>query len=322
MTLRAALTRALLTTLASPATWPMALATFLLRGGVLVVALPILVLPSPVGLGNLLGPTIMDVAFQGLTPGIALFVVVFVAAFLGWIVVGGLIAGALEAAAIRTVIADDVLAPRDHEARAAAPSDTLTPARILGARVIAHLPTAIVFIWASTRLVAIAYRELTSPSDVAVPIAMRVIGGAPEAVAVVGTVLILGEVVGALAARRIVLGEPNVWRALRGSILALGRRPITVLGGFIVPALGLMLVLAPAASAASASWTAVRAALQGPGEAFWGTLLVVLFVGLWMVGLALVAVISAWRAAVWTVLAHGDDPSQLRSAGGDVPRRV
>jgi hypothetical protein len=41
-----------------------------------------------------------------------------------------------------------------------------------------------------------------------------------------------------------------------------------------------------------------------------------------MVGLALVAVISAWRAAVWTVLAHADESIRLRSAGGDVPRRV
>jgi hypothetical protein len=299
----------------------MALATFLLRGGVLVVALPILVLPSPVGLGNLLGPTIMDVAFQGVTPAIALFVAVFVTAFVGWIVIGGLIAGALEAAAIRIVIADDVLSPRADEA-APVPPDTLTPARILGARVIAHLPTAIVFIWASTRLIAVAYRELTSPSDVAVPIAVRVIGGAPEAVAVVATALILGETVGALAARRIVLGESSVWRALQGSILAIGRRPIKVFSGFIVPTLGLVLVLVPAASAASASWTAVRAALQGPGEAFWGALLVVVFVCLWMVGLALVAVISAWRAAVWTVLAHADESIRLRSAGGDVPRRV
>jgi hypothetical protein len=300
----------------------MALATFLLRGGVLVVALPILVLPSPVGLGNLLGPTIMDVAFQGVTPGIALFVAAFVAAFVGWIVVGGLIAGALEAAATRIVIAEDVLGPRDREAATAIPPDTLTPARILGARVIAHLPSATVFIWASTRLIAAAYRELTSPSDVAVPIAIRVVGGAPEAVIAVVTVVILGEVIGALAARRIVLGEMSVWQALRGSVLAVGRRPIKMLGGFIVPALGLLVVVVPAAGAASASWTAVRAALQGRDEALWGTLMVVVFVGLWMVGLALVAVLSAWRAAVWTVMAQGDEPSPVRSTGGPAARRV
>jgi hypothetical protein len=95
-----------------------------------------------------------------------------------------------------------------------------------------------------------------------------------------------------------------------------------MLGGFIVPALGLLVVVVPAAGAASASWTAVRAALQGRDEALWGTLMVVVFVGLWIVGLALVAVLSAWRAAVWTVMAQGDEPSPVRSTGGPAARRV
>ena len=45
---------ALLVTLATPATWPLALATFLVRGGVILVLLPIVVLPTTVGLGNTL----------------------------------------------------------------------------------------------------------------------------------------------------------------------------------------------------------------------------------------------------------------------------
>ena len=67
MRLGAALTGALLTTLATPLTWPLALATFLLRGGFLLVLLPIVVLPSPVGLGNLLAPILMTVVFQGMS---------------------------------------------------------------------------------------------------------------------------------------------------------------------------------------------------------------------------------------------------------------
>ena len=63
----AALSGALLVTLASPATWPLALAVFLLRGGLLVVALPILVLPTPVGLGNLLAPTLTAFVFGGIS---------------------------------------------------------------------------------------------------------------------------------------------------------------------------------------------------------------------------------------------------------------
>ena len=63
----AALSGALLVTLASPATWPLALAGFLLRGGLIVVALPILVLPTPVGLGNVLAPTLTAFVFGGVS---------------------------------------------------------------------------------------------------------------------------------------------------------------------------------------------------------------------------------------------------------------
>ena len=70
----AALAGALLATLATPATWPLALAAFLVRGGLLVVVLPIVVLPSPVGLGNLLAPTLMTVVFRGVSVGVVVIV--------------------------------------------------------------------------------------------------------------------------------------------------------------------------------------------------------------------------------------------------------
>jgi len=41
-----ALTVALRAALATPATWPLALATFLLRGGIVIVALPITLSPT------------------------------------------------------------------------------------------------------------------------------------------------------------------------------------------------------------------------------------------------------------------------------------
>lgn len=301
MTLRAALSDALLTTLAAPTTWPMGLATFLLRGGVILVALPIVVLPSPVGLGNILAPTLMEVAFQGVTPAIAALVGVLVGAFVAWVVLGGLVAGALEAASTSIVLREDVLAPPQAE-QALAPTGSLVPARILGARVIAHVPTAMAFIWGSTRLGAVAYRELTSPLDVATPIVLRVIGGAPEAVAVTAALWAVGEIAGAIAVRGIVTRDEGVLKALQGALYAIARRPIEVLCAFGIPLAGLLIVLLPAGLAASASWTAVQVALQRPDELLWATLLVVAFVGLWAVGLGLLAVMSAWRAAVWTLL--------------------
>ena len=57
-----ALSGGLLVTLATPATWPLALAAFLIRGGIVLVVLPIVVLPTPVGLGNAFGPTLTAIA--------------------------------------------------------------------------------------------------------------------------------------------------------------------------------------------------------------------------------------------------------------------
>ena len=313
MTLRAVLTDALLTTLAAPATWPMTLATFLLRGGVALVVLPIVVLPSPVGLGNLLAPTLIDVAFQGLTPPIAILVAVLVGAFVVWVVVGGLVAAELEAASVWIVLRDDVRQPGQIR-HARAPAGKRVPARLLVARLIAHLPTAIGLIWASARLVAVAYRELTSPFDVATPIVLRVVRGAPDALVTVGVLWILGEVVGALATRRILAADGGVWPGIRGALSTLVHHPIGVLGAFLVPLAGLLIVLGAAGMAASASWTAVQAAMQRPENALWATLLVVVFVSLWVVGLALVAVISAWRSATWTLLAPNIESMRMNEA--------
>jgi len=87
------------------------------------------------------------------------------------------------------------------------------------------------------------------------------------------------------------------------------RRPpavLLVLGGiglavFVVPLTGLVLVLVPSTLAATFAWSAVRVAMRSPAELIVGTLAVLLFVSLWIVGLLLIAVTAAWRAAVWSV---------------------
>jgi hypothetical protein len=303
----AALTGALLATLASPATWPLALATFLLRGGFLLVVLPIVVLPSPVGLGNLLAPTLMAVVFGGLSVEVAAIVTLGALSIVTWIVVGGLVAATLEAESIR-LVADEEAEPRSAiEAfqRDLGRSDRLAAARILAARIVAHAPTGIAVIWATVRFVDVAYRELTSPDDVSLPIVLRVLGGAPEVTVVLIVAWAAGEVVGGLAARRIVLDGASVAPALRDAVRVMVRHPVGVASGFLMPLAGLLLVILPSTLAASVAWSAVRVAMRSPAELVVGTLAVVLFVSLWIVGLLLIAVTAAWRAAVWSV-AHRD----------------
>jgi hypothetical protein len=292
----AALTRALLVTLASPATWFLALAAFLLRGGLLVVAIPIVVLPTPVGLGNLLAPILVSVVFGGVSAGFAILAAAIVLGGLALVIAGGLVAAVLEAEAARIVGVEDEAAP-PH----AAHGRGAQAGQILIARLLAHLPLGVALIWGSARLVSVTYRELTSPFDVATPIVWRVLRESPEVVVAIVLTWMLGQTVGAIAARRIAFGGGGTLRALGGAVSTLLRRPLTVLADFWLPTLALALVLAPSALAGVSTLDLVKLALGSPGDAAEPFLAVVLFVSIWLVGLVLTGLVCAWRAAVWTV---------------------
>jgi len=314
VTPRAALTGALLLTMATPATWPLGLAVFLLRGGLLVVALPIVVLPTPVGIGNLVAPTLTRVVLGGVSVGFALLVTTIVVAGLAWVVAGGLLAATFEAEAARIVAAKaaapvGVIALDQHETQDLAGSAAswvvqrhrIEASRIFRARAVAHLPLVIAIAWGSARLVAVTYRELTNPFDVATPVVWRVLRGSPDVVAAIVLTWMLGQVVGAIAARKVALTRGGTAAALRAAFATLLRRPLTVLLDFWLPTLVLALVLAPSAVAAASAGEVVRAAMNSRNDPVGLVLAVVLFVSLWMVGVALTGVICAWRAAVWTV---------------------
>jgi len=296
----ASLTSALRLALETPSLWALALGAFLIRGGIVLLALPIVVLPTPVGLGNAFGPTLTSVAF-GSVPGEVL--VAFGALIVGtllWLLAGGWLAAALEGEAIRTVALDSVL----HAAadRPIAPTSGLIAARILAARLIALIPLGLVLAWGSVRLVVVAYRELTSPLDVSTPIVVRVLGGAPEVVFGIVLAWMIGEVVGAVAARRIVLRGDGVVAALRFALVSCARRPVSTLARFWIPTFGLVVVvLVPSALAAGSAGGAVRSVLGEPSGPIRVLFVVVALVMLWMVGLVLVSVVCAWRSAVWTV---------------------
>jgi hypothetical protein len=311
----AALTGALLVTLASPATWPLALAAFLLRGGLIVVAVPILVLPTPVGIGNVLAPTLTSFVFGGVSAGLVIMIATIIVVGLTWVIAGGMLAGILEAEAARIVVAYDEVAPPAGIHPHQVPSDDLPDShpprlarrrraeagRVFIARLLAHLPFAVALTWGSARFVEVTYRELTNPADVATPLVWRVLLALPEVVAAVVLTWMVGQALGAMAARRVVLARGGVFRALGDASLALLRRPLVVFADFWLPTLVLGLALAPSAVAAASAGNVVRAAMTAPDDPVEIVLAVVLFVSLWAVGLCLTGVICAWRAAVWTV---------------------
>lgn len=298
MSLGAALVASFLVTLARPVTWVLALASFLVRGGVLVVLAPIVVIPSAAGIADVFAPPITSFVFSGWSPVIVFALVGTVGFTMLWLLVAGWLGAAVEGELIRTVATDedvvDAVAP-------AAPVTGGHTMSILAVRLLALVPLAAAFAWGTTRIVAVTYRELTLPSSISTPVVLRVVEGAPEAILVIGVMWLVTGILGSVAARAVVLGERRPASALWAAIRWIVRHPFRALVLELVPLLGLGIVIVPGIAAASATWEAVRGALRTGGSPILDIGLVLLFIGLWLGGLALVAAASAWRAAAWTV---------------------
>ena len=300
MTVGATLVASLLATLSRPATWPLALASFLLRGGFLLVLAPIVVLPSAVGVGNVLTPLLSTFVFHGLTPSIALLAAAVGVGVLVWVVGGGLLAAAIESELVRRIAADEEAWGAGEPA--ADMQVAAHPAwRVLIVRLIASLPLLLALSWGAIRIVSVAYRELTVPSDVAMPLVTRVVGGAGDAVAIVIGAWLLSETVGGLAARRVILAGERVPVALRAAVLRLLRAPARCAALALVPLGPVVLALLVAGLATSVAWEALRAAMSFEAGAVVVLVLVTALVALFVGGLAVIGVASAWRGAVWTV---------------------
>lgn len=286
------MTASLLAILARPSTWVLGLLGFLVRGGFLIVLAPIVVVPSAVGLANVVAPTLTSMVFGGLSPEVVAIVVGGVAAVASWLVLGGLLAAAAEAEAVMRVAEDeDVAIPRRSG----------LALRILLARTFAAVPLALALGVGAVRVVAIAYRELTVPSEVAVPVAARIIRGAPDAVAAIVLAWVVAEVIGALAARRIVLRGEGPADAVFHAVGHAIRYPLRTTAAVVLPLIVLVAVVVPSAAAAGVTWDALRGAIANDAGPLAVGALLLGFIGLWGGGLVLIGMVTAWRSAAWTV---------------------
>ena len=182
MSVGATLVASFLAVLDRPSTWPLALVAFLVRGGWLLVIAPIVVLPTAVGLANAVSPLLEDIAFGRPTDDLVRAITLLSAGVVAWVVLGSLVAALAEAEAVRRI------APETDAFAGAAPPRVGTgraALRIVAVRLAALVPFVIALAWGASRIVEVGYRELTVPSDVAVPVAWRIVAGAPEALAVI-----------------------------------------------------------------------------------------------------------------------------------------
>ena len=287
---------ALLAVLERPWTWVLALVGFLVRGGWLLVLAPIVVLPTAVGIANVVAPLLEDVAFGRRTQDVITvsFGSLLVVAL--WLVAGGLLAAATEVETVRVTAGG-----LDGAGRAGPPRGARAIRGVLAVRLVSLAPLGLALAWASVRFVSVGYRELTNPSDVSSPAAVRILAGAPDAVLALVATWLFAEIVGGVAARRVILRGEAIRAALGGSVRQLRHAPGRLIGLACLSAGALLVVLAITSLGTSTTWGALRAALAN-GDASVGTsLILVLFVALFAGSLVLVALTAAWRSALWTV---------------------
>ncbi|HEX8939533.1 MAG TPA: hypothetical protein VF763_05160 [Candidatus Limnocylindrales bacterium] len=309
--------------LGRPDLWPLALLGFLVRGGLLLFLLPIVELPSPVGIASFVGLHVLTIGGDP-TPGLVVAAAALVLGLVGWLLLGGLLAAALEARLVRST-----LAAEDSAAEPPGPGLDLA-VRLLAVRLVALLPLALALGWWIVRIVDVAYRELTVPLDLATPVAVRALADAADADAAVLVTWLLAEAWGALAVRRILLDSQAIRAALVGALGDLLRRPISSLATLGLAVLGSAILVAPPLVGAWIAWSrlavAARVGVLSPadlggalpaslaevlGPPFFLILLLVAFLG----GLALAGAASAGRSALWTRQALG----RLAVARPDAP---
>jgi hypothetical protein len=298
VTTRGATLAALLSALGRPSWWILALAGFLVRGGIVLFLVAIVTLPSPLALSNVLGPIVTPLYFGRFEPTTVTLIAVAIVAVVAWIVAGGWFAAATEV----TLIHEAQRSARDEglpigEVR---PGGSLLIGRAAAAHLIALIPLAVTLGFGSVQIFGVAYSELVNPSSTG-PIVLRVIGGAMGPVVAIVVTWVLGELVGGMAVRRIVIGgEPVVGAVLR-SATDLLRRPA---GGLLAPLVTTAILVADLGAVLAVVmivWMEVRTRLLHALDDPLATALTLATLGAaWCLALLVTGLIDAWRSAAMT----------------------
>lgn len=319
----------LLVSLGRPSWWLLALAGFLARGGILLAILPIVNLPSPLVLSNLVAPVIVPLALGHVDVGVVTAIAVVVGGLLAWLIAGGLVGAATDMALIR----DGIAAAREEGVTHRGAEDagdveeagaTLRRAerggaglvgRIFAVRLLAHLPFAIVLVVGTVGIIQVAYAELTRPANVETPLVLRVVAAAAWPIALIVVAWFGGELAGGIAARRIVLAGSGVRAALSGAVIALVRQPrSTVVPAGILTIL-LAVILGGTLGGARVAWLRADSALTDPRiDAIALVVALATLVAIWLAALVLIGVVTAARSAALTFEAVRVDTEGLRVA--------
>jgi hypothetical protein len=339
---------AALVALSRPRLWAIGLAGFLARGGVIPFLLPIVALPSVVGVTTFVGPNAVTGA--GLSPRFVVLAAATASGIAAWLILGTIAGSLADLALVREAARADGEPAAPGRAPEGAPgfvsegSPGLGPqgapdrpesgpvrrgsiARLVCIRFAALVPFGLVVAWGAVRIVEVGYRELVLPGDLARPFFLRVLAAAPDVVVLLIVAWLAAELVGAVAVRLAIVEDRSIARAIGGALRSIVRRPLGSLGVLAGTIAGSLIVVGPGLVTASIAWDGVRRALLGNGSAPAALLAVGIFVATWTAGLVLAGVAAAWRSAAWSSVVmrdprgtgHGALGARAGRLGSDLP---
>lgn len=303
--------------LGQPQLWLLGALSFALRGGIVLLTLPILVLPTQVEvrllLGNNLGSTGFSPGFWSLV-GVA-------GALVGLVTIGVLLVLAnVEVTAFERLV-DDAESAEQREWRSASRMEpgyrrliVLRVASIQALTLLALIAAAVPLV---IRITSAAYDEIVRPTS-ADSIYVRVLAGVAEPVLWFIAAIVLIEMISSRTTRevlmrgtglRIAAGGRRLWLlpALSSAVIGMLRSPLRTIASDAFAWMISIVVLVPVVWAIALCWEAARGAflttlsLDDPQEAL-GLLFVALALSATFIsGLLLCGFASAFRAALRTV---------------------
>jgi hypothetical protein len=303
--------------ISDPGLWLLGLVGFGARGGLVLLTLPVLTIPSPVLLSILfrseLGTSGTTASFDTLA---------LVAATLTGVVV--LAAILISAWAELNAVERSVLDRHTTTLRLGRPARPLAPRErsglllwVAAIQAAGLLPILVLVLILVVRLSGVVTSELERPTDMDLPLFGRLIRDSTVPLAGMLLVVAVVEVLVSLASRRLIVarlallpdgaGETTEGRLALGGVLRAVRQPLRVAGIAVVSWMTALAAIVVAVVGLSLAWGATRSGLLELGRAAdlaalaGASFATFLLSAVWIGALCLCGLASAFRSALWTM---------------------
>ncbi len=296
---RRAISAAVVVALVRPIGWVVALGGFLAGGGLLLAAWPIVALPTPSGLQNLLAVPVSTLVF-GSPSADLIALMAGIAGAIALLVVLGLTLGAWTER--RLVL--DAAATAAEEGYTAGPVDAATApgfGRVALLRFTSLVPPVVVAAAIWPTLYDVTYRELILPEDLATPLPIRVIARLPVPLLVLGLTWLAADTAAAAGVRRLVLERRRLVVAWALGWTDLIRRPLRLLVLALLGVVAQAIAFAPGLTAAAIGWGMLRQTLEDGRDLWLQMVMTATWVAIWLAALALASVGAAFRSSLSTL---------------------